>query len=239
MDIIQKNEFVALKYTGEANGVLFDSNEEEYVKKLHADAQAHEIIVVVGRGMVVPGLDIALEGKEIGKRYDVSFEAREGFGERRRELVKTIPLKVFTEKQIKPYPGLILAIDNMTARIITVSGARVITDFNNPLAGKSLHYSFAVTRRVTDEQEKICALFEVSFKGIPEFEVKDTIVVKGPHVLEGYSKAYSPMFKELIGKELEFELKTPSAEEHADHSHDHDHDHTHVDGKHVHYREFT
>ena len=227
METVKKGEFVALKYTGKANGVLFDSNEAENVKKLHPDAEARETIVVIGKGMVVPGLDKALEGKEIGKRYDISLSAKEGFGERRREMVKTIPLKVFTEKQVAPYPGLTLAIDNMTARIITVSGARVITDFNNPLAGKTIDYSFTITRQVNDEQEKIRALFEISFKGIPEFETKDKITVKGPEVLEMYVKAFSPLFKETIGKELVFELKLPPTGKHAEHDHSYEHDHKH------------
>ena len=233
-EVVNKNEFVALRYSGSANGVLFDSNEEENIKKLHQDANAREVIVVVGKGMVVPGLDKALEGKEIGVRYEVSFDSRDRFGERKRELVKTIPLKVFTEKQINPYPGLTLAIDNMTARVITVSGARVITDFNNPLASKSLHYSFMITRKVTDEQERVRALFEVSFKFAPEFEIKDKITIKGPQILEMYVKAFSDMFKELVGKELAFELKVLPAGDakknefmHDDHSAEHDHVHEH------------
>ncbi len=212
MNAVQKDEFVALRYTGKANGVLFDSNEEDQVKKLHPDAEARESIVVVGRGMIVPGLDKALEGKEIGTRYEVSFDAKEGFGERRREMVKTIPLKVFTEKQVHPYPGMTLVMDNMTARVITVSGARVITDFNSPLAGKTLAYSFTIARRVTDEDEKVRALFELSFKAIPTYEIKEQVIVKGPKILEAYTKAFSPLFKELVGKELSFEVATPAPE---------------------------
>lgn len=232
METVQKNSFVGLRYSGYANNVLFDSNEEENIKKLHPDAEARETVVVVGRSMVVPGLDKALEGKEIGKRYEVLVEAREGFGERRRELVKTIPLKVFTEKNIAPYPGLALAMDTMTARVIAVSGARVITDFNNPLAGKALRYSFVIVRNVTDEQEKAKTLFEASLKMVPEFAVGEKIVVKGQQVLEAYVRAFSPMFKELLGKELAFELKTGPAEaqekveQHVrEHEHTHQHEH--------------
>jgi FKBP-type peptidyl-prolyl cis-trans isomerase 2 len=192
--------------------------------------------------MLVPGLDKALAGKEIGKRYEVMFDAREGFGERRIDLVKTIPLKIFTEKNIAPYPGLALAMDNMTARVIAVSGARVITDFNNPLAGKALKYDFIITRIVTDEQEKARALFEISFKSVPEFIIGEKIVVIGAQILEAYAKAFSPLFKELLGKELAFELKTPPTEEtsssareqgqrntHADEKHGHVHAHSHTE----------
>ena len=238
METVQKNEFVALKYTGYANGVLFDSNEEAHIKQIHPQAEARELILVVGKGMIVPGLDKALEGKEIGKSYEITLSAREGFGERRRDLVKTIPLKVFTEKEVHPYPGLVLTMDDMVVKILTISGARVITDFNNPLAGKELKYTFRVTRKVTDETEKARALFEVSFKGVPEFEVKDTIVVKGPKILEVYAKGFSSVFKELMGKELSYEFKElPSDKKRKavtdEHAHSHEgHNHSHEGHEH-------
>lgn len=214
-ETVQKNDFVALRYSGTANDVLFDSNEEENVKKLHPDAKAEELVIAVGRGMVVPGLDKTLEGKEVGKRYEVVVSAREGFGERRREFVKTIPLHVFHEKNIQPYAGQTLLMDNTTARVLTVSGARVITDFNNPLAGKELRYSFVITRKVTDEKEKAEALFKVSFKLVPAFESeKEAIVVRGSAVLEAYVKAYEVLFKELLGKELRFVLEKKAEGEH-------------------------
>lgn len=214
MEIVQKNDFVALRYSGYANGVLFDSNEEEHIKKLHPDAKAEELMIAVGKGMVVAGLDKTLEGKEIGKQYEVTFSASEGFGERRTELVKTIPLRVFSEKGIQPYAGQSLLMDNVTARVITVSGARVITDFNNPLAGKEMRYAFVITRKVTDEKEKAEALFKASFKFVPHYEIeKEAIVVRGPAVLEEYAKAYGLLFKELLGKELVFVLEEKKAEE--------------------------
>lgn len=220
METVQKNDFIALRYSGTANGVLFDSNEEENVKKLHPDAKAEELVIAVGRGMVVPGLDKALEGKEVGKRYEAVVSAREGFGERRRELVKTIPLRVFHEKNIQPYAGQSLLMDTMTARVLTVSGARVLTDFNNPLAGKELKYAFVITRKVTDEKEKVEALFKVSFKIVPAFESeKEAIVVRGAAVLEGYVNAYGLLFKELLGKELRFVLDKKAEEDHEEHGH--------------------
>ena len=138
--MIKKKDFVELRFTGYSNGDIFDSNIEEDLKKIDPKGEAKPTIVVVGERMIVPGFDSALEEKEIGKDYEIKVSAKDGFGERRRELVKTIPLKIFREKQINPYPGMVLAMDNSLARVITISGARVLTDFNNPLAGKDLTY---------------------------------------------------------------------------------------------------
>jgi len=47
-----------------------------------------------------------------------------------------------------------LAMDNSLARVIAVSGARVTTDFNHPLAGRNIYYKFKIVRKITDEKEK-------------------------------------------------------------------------------------
>ncbi|PIN92815.1 hypothetical protein COU54_05365 [Candidatus Pacearchaeota archaeon CG10_big_fil_rev_8_21_14_0_10_31_24] len=204
---IKKGDFIAFKFSGYSNGEIFDTNIEEDLKKINPKVKAKESIIVVGKEMVVKGLDSAFEDKEIGKPYEIKVLSKNGFGERHREMVKTIPLKIFTEKQINPYPGLVLNMDNMIARIITVSGARVITDFNNPLAGKDLEYKFTITRKVEDESEKVNALFEVLLRMVPEFEIKDKIIIKGPKFFEVIVKEFSDQFKEMVGKELAFELK--------------------------------
>lgn len=203
MEIANKKDFVEIKFTGYSNGQIFDSNIEEDLKKINPQGKAKETIIVVGEGMMVLGFDNAIEGKEIGKDYEVVVSAKEGFGERNKTLLKTIPLKIFTEKEIRPYPGLVLAMDNTLAKIITVSGARVIVDFNNPLAGKDLKYKFKIVRKVTDDKEKARALFEFMFKFVPDFEVTEKeVIISGPKFVEVYAKAFSPKFKELMNKDL-------------------------------------
>jgi peptidylprolyl isomerase len=212
MESAKKKDFVELKFTGYSNGNIFDSNIEEDLKKIDPDGKVKELVVVIGERMVVSGLDKALEEKEIGKEYEIKVPASEGFGERKRELVKTIPLKIFTEKQISPYPGMILAMDDNLARVITISGARVMTDFNNPLAGKDLAYKFRIVRKLTDEKEKAKILLSFMFKFVPEFEVSEKVLVKGPKILEKFVEAFREKFKDLIGKELAFEEKKPEGE---------------------------
>ena len=171
METIKKKDFVELKFTGYSNGKVFDSNVEEDLKKVHPDAKISKMIICVGEGMVVPGLDKAIEEKEVGKDYEANLSAKEAFGERRRDLVKTIPLKIFRGKQIDPQPGMVFAMDESLAKIIAVSGARVITDFNSPLAGKDVVYKFKIAKKITDDKEKAEALFAFVLKFVPEFEL--------------------------------------------------------------------
>jgi len=81
---------------------------EEDLKKIDDKAKPKELIAVIGEGSVVSGFDKALEEKEIGKEYEITLKPKEAFGERKRELVRVIPLKIFLEKKIsqiqKPFP---------------------------------------------------------------------------------------------------------------------------------------
>ena len=214
MAIAHKNEFVELKYTGYANEEMFDSNIEEDLKKAKSDSQPRLVIVKIGGGMIVKGLDSALEEKEIGKEHEVSMAAIDGFGSRNPKLVRTIPLAEFTSRRIMPQPGMLFTLDEQLVKIIAVSGARVIADFNNPMAGKELKYKFTIVRKVENENEIIKSVFLFLLRFAPEFDVRDKeVVIKGPKILEGIAKAYSSKFKAFIGKELGWELKELPKEE--------------------------
>ena len=202
----KKKDFVEIEYSGYANNELFDSNIKVDLKKLDAKAEAKKTVVVIGESMVVNGLDRALVDKEVGKEYEISFGAKEGFGERKRELIKTIPAHVFYEKKVNPQPGMVLNIDDVLVKIISVSGGRVLADFNNPLAGKEIKYKFRILKIVHDEKEKCEAVFDNLFRMVPKFEIKEKeVVVKGPKGFDMFVNVFKPRFKDLIGKELVFE----------------------------------
>ena len=216
-ELARKGDFIEIKFTGYVEGKPFDSNITEDLKHLNEKATPEKTIVIIGEQMVVRGLDKAFENKELNKEYRIKLTPQEGFGQRRREFVKTIPLKVFSQQRVHPRPGVTLLLDNQLARIITVSGARVITDFNNPLAGKELEYKFTIMRIVTDKKEKAEAACKLIFQFVPEIEItENTITIKGPEILEQFINHNQAKFKELLGTEVLFqEAKTPANSEAA------------------------
>ena len=213
MEKTKKKEFVEIEYTGYANGEMFDSNIAENLKKINSKAKAEKTIVIIGERMVVPGLDDALENKEIGKDEEIALSPKDAFGERKRELVRIVPAQLFKEKNINPQPGMTFLLDNNLVRISSVSGGRVSVDFNNPLAGKNVKYSFKIVRKVDNLKEKAETVFKMMFRIIPEFEIKDNkVVVKGEKRLEMFVNAIRDKFKEYVGNELGFELKEDKKE---------------------------
>ncbi|MBM3230156.1 peptidylprolyl isomerase [Candidatus Pacearchaeota archaeon] len=195
---------VQLSYTGRVNGEVFDSTVPTQVKRLNPQARVEPAIVIIGQGMVVKGLDDSLLGKKVGETYQITLQPKEAFGERKMNLVKTIPLKLFTAKGVYPRAGQVLRLDDMLVRIITVSGARVVTDFNNPLAGKEVTYDVTIDALVTDEQQRARATFQAICKFIPKFTISDVVTVEMPGALEQYMMSFKDSFSKVMGKPLAF-----------------------------------
>ncbi len=202
----KKNDFISIEFTGFSEGNIFDSNNSEDIKKINQNAKPKELIIAIGQGMVVKGLDKALEDKELEKNYEIKLSPNESFGLRDRNLIKTIPLKVFHAQKISPFPGLVLSMDNNLVKVIAVSGARVIADFNNPLSGKEITYKFKILKIINDEKQKSESLFKYLLGFAPEFEIYEKeIIAKGKKPLDVFINALSQRFKELIGKDLKFQ----------------------------------
>lgn len=208
---ITTGDFVELKYTGFIDGKAFDSNDPEQFKE-ETRKDVKPLAVIVGQRFVVPGLDKALVGKEIGKTYNAHVMPEEAFGVRQANLVKTFPLKVFHQQKINPVPGMTLMLDNMPVLIRAISGARVMVDFNNPLAGKEIDYSFELVRKIEGLEEKALAFFYGFFRMKPSLECTDKVVLKGIKSLEPFVNLAKDRFKELVGAELVFQLEEKTKE---------------------------
>ncbi|MBN2518690.1 MAG: hypothetical protein JXB14_07605, partial [Candidatus Altiarchaeota archaeon] len=62
-----------------------------------------------------------------------------------------------------PVPGMVFEVEGRPARIQSVSGGRVMVDFNHPLAGKETEYKVKVREVAKTENDKIKYLLEKSF----------------------------------------------------------------------------
>jgi len=215
---LKKKQFVEVDFTGKIKDTneIFDTTNSKDAKAIGIE-KVKPIIVCIGQGMIPQKFDEALEGKELGKEYSLDLSPKDAFGERKKDLVKMIPLKIFTEKGIMPYRGLMLNLDDMIVRIVSVSGGRVITDFNNPLAGKAINYTFKINKMVDDKKVQIEAILEsllkidsskvkievVGNKATMEFDLKENEF----KILSAVSKSFSERIKDLVEVDLEIKNK--------------------------------
>ena len=213
---LQKKDFIEIEFTGKTNeGKVFDSNTKEgldelHVSQEHKDDHTHEtkpLIYCLGEDMFLKGVDNYLIGKEIGK-YEIELKPEEAFGKRDSKLIQMIPMKVFIQHKMNPVQGATLDFDGKRGRILSVSGGRVLVDFNNPLAGKEVIYTIKVKRKIEDTNEKIKAFNSFLFKKDFKFEIKGKkIIYESEGDFKKFLEMFKDKFKEIFG--LELEVKEP------------------------------
>ncbi len=118
---------------------------------------------IVGSGKLFKALDEAITNATVGKEVTVEIASADAAGARDPKLVEVYPIREFYKKEINPYPGLEVKLGNKTGVVMSAGAGRVKVDFNNPLAGKDLKYTFTVTEVVKDQDAKAKAIVEMSF----------------------------------------------------------------------------
>jgi FKBP-type peptidyl-prolyl cis-trans isomerase SlyD len=158
---IQPNAFVSLDYTlHDDDGDLLDSSAGDG----DADGdESHPIDYVHGYGMLVPGLEAALVGLEIGDEREIVVSAEDGYGEHDEDLVLEVERSEFPDPtKVAPGDEFIAESpdgDDVPMRVVEVKADSVIVDANHPLAGLALHYKVRVlvVRSATEEEIETAA----------------------------------------------------------------------------------
>jgi len=199
---IKKGDFVALEFEGKIKSTneVFDKTEKD------------PKVICVGAGWLIEGIDSALVDHEIGKEFEIELPPEKAFGQRNPDLMKLTTLSKF--KDFRPVPGVQVTVDGVLATVKSVSGGRVVIDFNHPLSGKTLHYKIKIVKKVDDIGEKTKAVVTIL---IPDAEVKaaeKTITIKTknemPEVLQKELKKSVVKFvpeTEKLDFTFEFEKK--------------------------------
>ena len=202
-ETIKEHDFVEIDYTGKlTDGTVFDTTSEKVAKDNHFHNPKmifERAVICVGEKQVLPGLDEALVEKELGKEYIVTIPAEKAFGKRDIKKMRIVPIAEFKKHNLQPQPGLQINMDGEVGIIVRISGGRVIVNFNHPLAGKEVNYSFKMHRKVTDHQEKIVSFLRMVLRIKKEaFKVKvenDKATVEMPG-------GFPQQFLDMLGEKL-------------------------------------
>ena len=167
MAAVKNNDFIEVEYTGRLkdDNSVFDTTDSETAKKSGLESENASygpVIVCVGEGHLIKGIDKAIVGKEEGKEYKFEFPPEEAFGKKDSKLIQLIPTGKFRQNKIQPVPGLQINIDGLVGTVKTVSGGRTLVDFNHPLAGKEVLYSLKIKKIVDDDREKLLAFLKLN-----------------------------------------------------------------------------
>lgn len=103
---------------------------------------------VQGQQQIVPGLEQALYGMQVGEEKQVVVEPAEGYGERDPEANQVVPRDAFQE-DAELERGMPIRVSDgggrtATAFVAEVNPETVKLDFNHPLAGETLHFDVEI-----------------------------------------------------------------------------------------------
>ena len=213
---IKKNDFVELDYIGslKESNQIFDITNKEEAKKLkifNEKAEYGSIKVIIGEKQLVKGLEDFLIGKEPGE-YKVELTAEQAFGKKNPKLMRIIPMNAFIKQNIKPFPGLQLNLDGLIGTVRSVSGGRVVMDFNHPIAGRDVVYEVKVKGIITDAKEKVGILIHNLHRDI-KFDFKSNVVEIHADVPKQLEEAIEKKIKGLVQEVKEVKFVKPKAED--------------------------
>ena len=161
-------------------GDLIETTREAVAKEhdAHQENRSYEpMVCIVGGGQLIPGFEEALAGAKKGKETEVVIAPVDAYGEKDAEQVETISIDKLIRAVQDPnalYIGAPVTINGRQGQLSYLAAGRARIDYNHPMAGKSLKYSFNVVDVVEGKEDQVTALlqantghsgFEVSFSG--------------------------------------------------------------------------
>jgi FKBP-type peptidyl-prolyl cis-trans isomerase SlyD len=147
---IEKNHVVRFHYAVSEAGATGEPTE--------SSRGGEPLAILMGHGNIIPGLEKALDGREVGDRFEVDVAAADAYGERREGLNQRVPKKHFGAQKLQPGMQVVLN-TNFGPRAVTVEkvGMSVVdVDLNHPMAGKDLHFDVEIVdvREASDEERE-------------------------------------------------------------------------------------
>lgn len=134
---VEKNAVVQFHYKLSAvDGDFTESSEE-----------GDPVACLVGHNNVLPAIEKALIGLEVGQDVSITLQPEEGYGLRKESAIQRVPIKhLITRGKLRP--GMVVKVNThhgpQDATIVKVGKFNVDLDTNHPLAGKVLKFHLSV-----------------------------------------------------------------------------------------------
>ena len=162
-------------YNGET-GDLIETTREEVAKEheSHQESRTYQpMVCVVGGGQLIPGFEAALGEAKANKEIEVVIAPAEAYGEKDSTQIETISIDKLIRAVQDPnslYIGAPVNINNRQGYLSYLAAGRARIDYNHPMAGKTLKYTFKIVKVVEGKEDQVNALLEAN-TGHSEFKV--------------------------------------------------------------------
>ena len=206
---IKKGDFVKVEYDMFANDKLVQTTNEKNGKEAGIKVKFFEpVTMIVGKNFILKAID---ENILAGKSEDtLELEAKEAYGNRDKKAIRTMAKSSFDEHKMKAVVGMTYDFNGMYGTVKAVTGARIMVDFNNPLAGKKIKVTYRVAQKIEDVAEKLSFVL-VSMLRLPTtvFDVKvdgKKVVVSLPKEIAAIADQLTKSFVDVVPEIKDYEL---------------------------------
>lgn len=148
---IRKDAVVTIHYTlKDESGKILDSSRDR-----------DPLDFLQGSGQIIPGMEMALEGRSSGEDFSVVVEPEEGYGVRDESLVYKVPPRHF-EGVEEIEVGMRFQVDTgdglMLMNVAGIEEDGIVLDGNHPLADEPLFFDVSIldVREGTEAEIKGC-----------------------------------------------------------------------------------
>lgn len=149
---IDKNTVASVTYALEVEGELVEKTDK-----------SNPLTFLVGVGMMIPGFEQQLIGKQPGDNYDITVQPEDAYGESDPQAIVDLPKDVFkVDGELQDdllVEGNVIPLQDqngspLQAVVLEVGEDTVKMDFNHMLAGKTLHFKGEIVdvREATAEE---------------------------------------------------------------------------------------
>jgi FKBP-type peptidyl-prolyl cis-trans isomerase 2 len=177
---MEKGDIIKLQFdTYTDDSKLVETTDEKKAKDngIYDEHSSYKpIVTILGSGRLLKDLEDDIEKANVGEEKEISLSPEKAFGVRdtnnvrvssyrevERSLIEEEKRAGRSGKDVFAEPGKMVRIGDKYGKILTVTAGRVVVDFNHPLAGKTIKYSYKVLEKIDGEEKKIAAIIEINF----------------------------------------------------------------------------
>ncbi len=173
---LAKGDYILLEYTVVAkdDGKVVETTLEGVAREAgiyRPEEIYNPRLVILGETPLWETVENALLSIDEGQEFEVEVPPEKAYGVRDPNKVKIVSIREFHRHGVVPRVDDVVEYEGQRARVVSISGGRVVLDFNHPLAGKTFIVRGRVVKKLITNEEKAAALLKLYLPKVSEEKI--------------------------------------------------------------------
>jgi peptidylprolyl isomerase len=165
---MQDGDFIKIDYEMRAgeDRQLIETNVEKTARDngiFEENGYYGDFVAIVGSDLFFKVLNESFLQAEVGKEYEITIKPEDAFGVRDPKNIHVHTVREFERLKIEPEVGKEVVVNRRRGKVISVTPGRIVVDYNNRYAGKTIFYKYTVREKVEDVPAKATAILRIYY----------------------------------------------------------------------------